>query len=240
MFQQYGSYQHAAGECEVSISRNTQFSDDGVPMTRLDRWDTSGVLYAADSTALMAAIASMQSAYSTHGLDLYLKYDDGTILHHLRTADTLGGTRVVMQPSFPVGRGPEGGTYRTYTLAVEGEIFLADPGVTQWQETLSWSGGGPLYVFMQALNGPPQKQLAAQQTPYMCQQSGSAVGYNGWPTIPPPIFYSELIANPVITRGTPRRRGRVGPRQFVEYPVSWSYQYKSASPFPTVSPTLPP
>lgn len=241
MYLQYGSYQHESGECAVSISRDTQFSPDGLPLTRLDRWGIDGRLHAADSSSLVTALAALVSAYSTHGQDLTLNYDGGGgTLHYLLSSATIGGTRVVSGPSFGNGRGDEGGTYRTYSIGVEGEVLLDDPGVLQWQETISWYGGGPMYTFLQTLNGLPQKQMVAEATPYECEQSGSAIGYGSYPTIPPPIFYSELEANPQISRGTPRRRGRSGAIQFVEFPISWSYKYKSVYPFATINPTLPP
>lgn len=237
----WGDYTHTANEAAVSISRNTEFSEDGLPKTRRDRWDIEGRYHADSQAALISGLSTLVTAYSTHGKDLYLKYDDGTTLHYLLTADCVGGTKVVAGPSFPEGRGAEASTYRTYAISVEGEVELDEsPGIIQWQETISWYGGGPMYTFLQVLNGLPQKQLVAQSTPYEAEQSGSAIGYGGYPSPPNPIWYSELEMNPRITRGTPRRKGRGGNVQFVEFPISWSYKYKSIYPFATVNPTLPP
>jgi hypothetical protein len=240
MYVKYGNYSHEAGECAVSIFRDTEFSPDGVPFFRHNRWNIDGRLHAADSTALTTALAELVAAYSQHGQDLYLNYDDHSTLHYLLSSETIGGTRVVSGPSFPEGRGPEGGTYRNYSIAVEGTSQISNAGVLTWQETISWFGGGPLYVFLQTANGLPQKQLGAQSTPYEAEQSGSAVGFGSYPAIPAPIYPNDLEVNPAIMKGTPRRRGRSGGIQFVEFPISWSYKFKSVNGFATVNPTLPP
>src|SRR5262249_31358216 len=94
----------------------------------------------------------------------------------------------------------------------------------------SFSGGGPVYIHRNAINGVPQKQMVYPATPYRCVQSGSAVGYRGYPTPPPPKFPAALMEAPHLPMKSPRRMG-VG---YPEYEIGWEYRMESVGPLQAV------
>lgn len=102
----------------------------------------------------------------------------------------------------------------------------ASSAVNKFTETVRTWGGGPVFVFLNALNGPPQKQLVYPQTPFEAAQSGSATGMFAYPPVPPPIWPAALFESPVITEIAPKRKG-LG---WEEFTVSWSYKFKSVTP----------
>src|SRR5262249_51742549 len=75
-----------------------------------------------------------------------------------------GGTRVVRGPSFPQGFGGEYSTYRTYSLAVEGDVPLRDDNIVlAHEESLEFEGtGGPIRVWIPVARGSWVRQPTAQ------------------------------------------------------------------------------
>jgi hypothetical protein len=240
MYVKWGDYQHAAGEAEFIYGWQSIFSEDNVLRGELHRVELNGRLQGTDTADLLVKMAALEAAYRLHGKDIGLYYDDNSIHQILRSADTIGGTRS-MGVRYPTGRGAEAGNYRSYELVVEGTKQAGASGILTWQETLSPSGGGPLYGWLTCQTGPPYQDIIAQQTPYEMIQSGSATGLGSYPDAPGPIWPGLIdgIASPPV-RGTPQRRGQEGGTQFTEYPIAWSYRFKSATPFSGALPTLPP
>ena len=238
MYLKYGSYQHAANECAVVISREGIFSADGVPMGYRERWDIQGRLQADSQAAVTAAIGALQSAYAAHGQDLGLYLDNGAITsHHLASAATAGGTQVVVPPSFPEGKGAEYSTFRNYAVAVEGVVVDTAHPILSWVEALNFTGGGPEFGFLETLNGVPQKQLLKQATTFKATQQGQAVGHGSYPFIPAPLWpNAEHVHLRDIYYQTPVRKGLSG--LVTEFPVRWSYAFESELPL-VGSPTLP-
>jgi hypothetical protein len=131
-----------------------------------------------------------------------------------------------MQLDYPEGDGAEYTTYRTYNISLEAE-YLTQLGVESYTETYDFSGGGEAWVMVETITGPPLRQTVRQQTPYRCTQSGSSVGGGARPSPPPPAFPSvEHVNERRITYGTPQflRNGNI------QYPLSWSYSFESATP----------
>ncbi|MFA5262239.1 MAG: hypothetical protein WC378_00330 [Opitutaceae bacterium] len=189
----YGNYQHDVGDAEVSISRDGLVSELGRMYAVRERWTVNGRLHGTSVSDVNSKVAALLAAYSVNGLDLYLSGSS----HILRSSETINGTRVVLPPHFPKGNGAENSTFRSYTLAVEGEYAYTDRSVLlSWSESLSFTGtGGPVWGFLEVLNGPPQQQMFMQQSVVRCSQRGSAVcvpdsahrnEYLGhWPPSPP-------------------------------------------------------
>lgn len=238
MYLQYGSYQHAANECAVVISREGLFSEDGIPLGFRERWEIQGRLQAANQPGITAAITALENAYAVDGRDIGLYLDDGTATaHHLTSNATAGGTRVVMPPSFPEGKGAEYSTFRNYALAVEGILVDTTHPILSWVESLNFTGGGPQFGFLETLNGAPQKQLLKQATTYKATQQGQAVGHGSYPFVPAPIWpAAEHVHLREIVYQTPVRKGPSGLQ--TEFPVRWSYTFESELPL-VGGPTLP-
>jgi hypothetical protein len=169
----YGNHTHDAGEAEVMISREGLVSEMGRMFAIRERWEVQGRLHEASSADLSTAIDALITAYSYQGQDIELTQSE----HAMRSGDTLNGTRVVSPPHFPQGRGGEYSTYRNYNLAVEGEFaYVGNSILLSWTESLTFTGtGGPVWGFLECLNGPPQQQMFMQQSVVHATQRGSAV-----------------------------------------------------------------
>ena len=170
---QYGNYVHAQGDAEISISREAIVSELGIMYAVKERWNIHGKLYSDSTANVNAMVLALYEAYSVNGLDLILVGSN----HGLISGETINGTRVVVPPSFPEGKGAELSTYRTYNLAVEGEYaYVGESLLLNWSESLTFKGdGGSIWGFLECLNGPPQQQTFQQASVLHCTQSGQAV-----------------------------------------------------------------
>lgn len=231
----YGSYRHAVYEAGLSVERTTRFSPAQIERSTVERWTVQGLLQADTQTDLIAAIEQMMEAYGQQGQNAILYLPDGVTPtpHQLISADCIGGVRVMQQPSFQQWRGGELGLYRSYTLVLEGEIPNSDPAaaVLEWQETLSFTGGGPRFVYLETLNGLPILQFVNQSTTFKVSQTGSALGYQAWPQPAYPIWpAAEHTDQRQISRSTPQRVGSGVNASDVQWRVGWSFQFESALP----------
>jgi hypothetical protein len=245
----YGNYSHADSECIVTIDNEALMDERGHRWAVKQTWDVDGYLQSDSTGGLIAAIAALQNAYARDGGDLTLLFG-GAVMHQLLNKYCLGGTHVMRPPSFPQGKGAEGTTFRTFHLSVEGTVvsgvnpnLIADnPGDTsaiqllQWKETVTLTGGGPLFVMRITLTGPPVRQKTAEQTPCVAIQVGNAVGRYDWAPFPGPLFPAdEHRSQRTEERGAPESKNG----QLINYPTSWRYVQESATPL-VGNPHLPP
>jgi hypothetical protein len=237
MYIQYGNYRHAIGEGALSVSQQAEY-ESGIPAAIRVRFEVQGRIQIADQGSplanqafMTAALDDLEAAYLQNGLDFGLYQDDGTPTQHvLLNAATLGGTRVITPVSYPVGRGAEYSTYRNYTVSIEGLLPNFYASIVQWKETLTFNGGGPEFIFLQTLNGLPQKQVLYQQTTYKASQRGSAVGNLAYPLPPDPLWPYAIHPNrTVIDRSSPERVGTTG-IAFRHYQTTWSYSFEDVAP----------
>lgn len=239
MILKYRTYPHDQGEVSIVIAKRAIETPTGIRIGHTENWSINGILHADDQAALTIALAALQAAYSTNGGDIGLYLDDGTTVtaHYINNQDTRGGVRV-KDFNYPVGDGAEYSTFRSYQIQIEAEIALTLNAIKEWTESLTFTGGGPRFVMLQPLNGPPIRQLVADQTPYQVSQSGAAVGYGSPPPFPAPLFsFAEHRDRRRQTIGTPQFRNG----QFTDFPISWSYEFESGTPLlglPTTLPTL--
>ena len=190
MYLQYGSYAHASGECSVVITREPIRPQETRRRGIMHRWEVSGMLVAADATAMTPLIQALEAAYAADKLDIGLYLPDGTATaHQLLSSQTVDGTRVTRQPSYQDGGGAQYSTHRTYSLTVEGEIPEAGAGLLGWSESINYRGtGGPNWGYLDTLNSLPQQQTFQQFTTVTITQSGEAVSYGGYHVPPGPIW----------------------------------------------------
>jgi hypothetical protein len=238
MYLKYGTYAHAAGECNLAISRRGDFVH-GMEKGYTERWDIRGRLQIADSgtlagnqAAMTAAIAALQAAYSIQGQDLVFYTDGGTAsIHALVSAQSLGGVRIVERPFFPVGRGAEYSTFRNYAIAAEASYVNTALGILDYRETINFSGGGPKFVLLETMTGYPQKQNTRQRTPFRVTQQGEATGLLGYPIAPGPISPGDVHEDQTDIRMIgPDFFGPVGQRAYTGFKTTWTYQMESANP----------
>ena len=223
IYVRYGSYQHALSEAAVSIRQESAYNAGGQQQSVREVWNITGLLQANTSALLTAAVNNLKAAYKIQGQNLGLFYDDGTASSHgVISASTLGGVRVTRGPDFPEWKGAEGATMRTYEIELAADYPALNVLLSLFEETLEFEGGGPRDVFLQPLNGLPQKQRVAESTPYRAVQRGSATGYRGWPLPMAPIFPdAEHRDQRHFSRRSPKRDGPVGAPFYSEFPIEW-------------------
>lgn len=224
----YGSYWHALGEVTFSsIQRTKIFGPRGQPVVSRVTWQIEGVLLGDDPVDLSARMVQLERAYDKQGQNAGLYFvGGGATAHVLTTADAIGGVRS-MGVSYPKGDGAELTTFRSYSVTLEAD-YPTSASMVEFQETLSFRGtGGPKYIFLPVLNGPPEKQMVLQQTTMQATQSGSAVGNISYPPIPAPLWPSdEKTEERQITRISPQNV--LGDKR--QFGVQWSYAFESIGP----------
>jgi len=235
MYLKYGTYTHDANEGAISITRPVKTNERGNTESVIERWEIDGTLQAASVAALTTAILALEAAYATDGNNVVLLDSDGVTetAHKITSANTTSGVRVVERPHYPVGTGGEYTTYRNYKIVLEAETQVAASGgqsnaLVRYQETITFTGGGPKFGFMQTLQGRPQIQTLAEATPFRAVQSGSAIGKSSYPSPNTPVWPdAEQEEQRNISRKSPERSGQY----FVNYEISWQYYFSSTSGF---------
>ncbi|MBX9788594.1 MAG: hypothetical protein K2Y37_06735 [Pirellulales bacterium] len=230
----YGGFAHSEGETSVVITSRAHFNPRGLRDATSQRWEITGLLQAATPAELTAAIDDLAAAYALSGQDLGLFLIDGVTptSHALLSADTLGGTRVVEGPEFLDSRGEEYALYRTYRVVVEGLVPAAGAALdlVLREESITLDGGGPRFVYLQTIAGPPRRQQVAEQTPYRAQQAGRAVGRAAYPAANAPLWPAdEHVDRRQIVRRTPRVVATTETTTYTDYEIAWQYEFESAA-----------
>ncbi len=168
-------------------------------------------------------------------LALYLS-DGVTLLRGLPARTSLGGSRVTASVSYPEKDGGIWTSWVPYTITVECPVPIVNTGnpLLAWVESLSFEGtGGPRNIHLQPLQGAPQKQQVAEQTPARATQHGSAVGLYDWPyaAMPGPIWPgAEQQDRRKVDPKTPKLSGSGNALVYTEFELAWSYFFEDASP----------
>ncbi len=161
-------------------------------------------------------------------------YDDNGALTAtaLNNATSITGVRIVAGPNFPDWKGNEFNQFRRFTFSAEAEYPATNSAnlLISFKERLTFSGGGPEYVWKKALFGLPQKQRTCAFSVFKAMQEGEAVGYLKYPTAPRPLWPSALIHSPDQTLASPMRKGGIVPH-YDTYPTTWRYEFQAATQF---------
>ena len=234
MILKYRTYSHPVSEASIVISMDPQRNERGVWYATREKWTIDGLLQADTQALLTTAIEDLEAGYGVDGGDLTLFLPDGTTetAHKIKSADTIGGTRVTLL-TYPEGKGAEYSTFRTYRLEVEADMRIGDgPTLLFWDEVLNFTGNtGPRFGYLDVLNGLPQKQLLHQRTTQKVSQSGRAVGHFGYPLYAAPIWpAAEHLDQRRTTKKLPQRRGSGAAASDVSYEVTWEYAFESNVP----------
>jgi len=218
----YGSYQHDEGECQVSIQRTNTHSDAGVRNKIVDKYVVTGRIHGTSASDLSNKIRAMQNAYAHDGKDFGLV---GTA-HIVSARDAI--IRVAEGPSFPEGAGGQYTTYRDFTVTIEAiqQSQTAGKSSRTYSETITVSGGGPRYVFIEVLNGPPQKQMPVSQTVCIVTQEGQATSPSSHPSPASQLYPGAIMEAPVIRKNRVQLINGVPSEP---YTTSWSYRFGSPS-----------
>jgi len=235
----YAGIPHPSNECAVAIQRKPTYSEGHFRKGYVETWTITGLLQSTlapgattiqQQQAVTALVLALQTTYNVNGGDLVLYDDAGSpSAHSILSKSTLGGTRVIELPSYPTSEMGEYAGWRHYVVVVEAEYLDPKINLITWNESIEGSGGSYRRVALQPINGAPQIQQVASQTPFKATQSGRAVGQLAYPTPSPPIWPSALVEAPRIKKEDPERWGPPGAAQYVGYPITWHYEYLSTS-----------
>lgn len=231
MILSWGNYSHEDGEVSLSVQATVELNAAQAVKWVRKVFQISGYLVADTSTEMKTRALALESAYAQNGRDLKLK--DGALTTHLTllNADCYGGTRITQRPSFPDLSNAALVTFLPYQITVEGLVADANAlSTVAFEERIARSGGGPRKGFLEPLTGEPIEQLLKKRTVYKVTQSGSAVGLNGYPTPPIPLWPSALMEAPDIQQQAPRRIGDGAASSYTEFGITWTYRFESRTP----------
>jgi hypothetical protein len=187
----------------------------------------TGFLTGTSQSDLTTKQNALQLALRIPNQNIIFYQDSGAIsATKLLVANSITGV-IIEKVSFPGMRANEYVNERQFTFEAYAEYPL-NPRLNymmSYSESVMTSGGGPIYIHKNALNGIPQKQQLYPATAYVATQHGSAVGYRSYPPFPGPIWPGAQKHAPVITRTAPRRNGY----GLEQYTVEWQYTFESAS-----------
>lgn len=238
----YGTYAFAAGGVKVASSRKITLDARKVPITFDDSIECDGFLEGVGQNALSTAEAALKTALALRNKDLVFLCDDGSQSSMcLLNAGSITGVRVTDGPHFHDVVGPEFVSQRHFKFTAEADYKYSGTKRTtiiEWGETLSFSGGGPLYVTLPALIGYPQRQMVYERTPCKAKQKGFAVGYGGdttpaYPDPAPAIWPFALVSSPDTVYFHPIKMGD----NYTNWRMEWEYTYEWPD-FLTGTPTL--
>lgn len=222
----YGNYVHAADEVNLAVAKRAVLSARGYRKCTKVQFTLNGVLQGTSPSDLTTAMANLEAAYYKHDQNAALYLSDGVTLsqHYINVGNTLGGVRS-SGVTWGNADGTEYVTRRSYSVTLEADLNDGESNILEFREAITIVGnGGPRFVLLETLEGPPQYQVAAQRTIVRATQSGSAIGLLKPVDFPQPIW-------PNAVKQDQMQQSRTGPAVWRnglwEYPCSWSYQFES-------------
>lgn len=235
-----GTYLFDPNGTEITTSTDIFRNEATVPYKRKDSMRVAGFLANSGSTpqelqdSCSAQMSALTSVLAKPYQDIVFLEDDGSeSATYLKNAGSVNGVVVVNGPNFPDGISGYTAVQR-FDFTAEAEYYLpSNSGVNintlllNFTESLSYSGGGPRYIWKESIRGLPQKQLTCEKTLYRVTQSGSSTGLRGYPSPAPPKFPNNLLHAPNIQRTTPRKMGLAN---YEAYGITWTYEYASDVP----------
>lgn len=235
-FIRYGNYSHAEDEVAFEIQRVANFDDAGLVYSITQFWTLSGeLLRGAGETqnGLRDRCVTLENAYSAQGRDLVFYLAAGNPSHHLiRSADTIGGTKVTHPVDWLNSGGAEYVSHRSYRIQLEAEVPVSTRSqLTFFREILTFEGGGPKVRSQESVKGLPRDQMVKRFTTYRATQSGEITGRYAYPSLPLPIFtaaYRPDLSRTQIMSPTPT--GQTGRYRYKDFGRTYSYQFESRSP----------
>ena len=234
MFFKYGNYSHEAGEvAATALTKAAVYDSAGNLLGYSHTWQLKGRIHAASASALTAAIQAMEAAYAVQGQDAGFWLDAATpSAHYMRSADMVGGVKVTKPPSYGDDAPGQYTTYRDYTIELSATTAPPEGSggggtATQWNETVTFYGGGPVYTWLVCRDAPPQRQLTTMQTTWRASQSGEAVSSMGsYPMPPAPRWpsYCHTERTEIIYHAV-RMVGKLP-----QYRTTWKYEFEADVP----------
>lgn len=229
MILKWGGYSFEDNEIWFTTRRQELLGQTGIRIGWKETWTVGGVIKADNVAAITTRIDGMRDALDVPFQDLVFVDNDGNdTAHKIINSETLNGTRVVGGLQFPKpqmwGMGDEYAAYkRTFGFTVEAEVYDPEGNIMFYEETVRLlAPGSRRFAMVVSLQGVPQDQTLAAQTPTIIEQIGRAVGIHTYPNYGAPLYPAQLKDRPFMQEvGTPEKFGTV---RNVGFPVSWRYQ----------------
>lgn len=231
MLLKYGGYSYQLYGAGLTVQKQAEQNEAGEPVRTVSAINVMTRLLnnAANPTraTMDAMIRAFEAAHARSGQDLILYQSDGSTetAHAWRSRNCIGGVRVVGGPSYPEYQGAEGINYRTIQVQFEAITPLTDArsALRSFTETITISGGGPMFGHLVPKRGRPIKQLLSEFSVCRATQRGSAIGLYQYPFPTAPIW-PDALKNPPgeFSYTSARRIGTDG----TDWAVSWAYEYE--------------
>ncbi len=222
-----GPYQFGSNQTMPLFSCTLRRNAGGQPLSLLKVLHVSGYLTpdAATQDGCVLAENALKTALAGWGQDVLFKTDGGANTGIcLLQKDSITGVAITHGPEFKSTKGPEYVNLRSFEFTAESEERLPDTMnlLMNFTETLAFSGGKPIYKHRTNRTGKAQKQLVTPFDTYRATQSGQIVGYQKYPTVPPPLWPDSLKEAGQITIVAPTRKGA----GYEGYAINYSYSFE--------------
>lgn len=224
----YGNFRHEPGEVEYSRTVTTDFDAIDRPLIIRERWDLQGWIVGTSTADVQAKYRRLAAAYSIENQSIGMWNGGNPTDVYLDRRNTISGVKVIQRPSLPDNRNAAYVTFLPYAITLEAELAANGNAnmMVEFEESLEFEGGGPAYGHIETLDTLPIKQRRRAATVYRAVQRGRAVALRSRPLVPAPLWPSELMERPRISKPSPRRRGN----DVIFWPIEWSYVFESAQP----------
>lgn len=231
----YRGHTFSVGTAGVVIAKRSNLNEMKQQLSITNIVNITGAIVEANEANLLAAIAAMENAFSEGDGDFAMTLPGGATAFQLLSGSCIGGVRIATPVNYPEGKGTEFVNRRSFNIVLEGDVETpgASGYLVSYAETISYTGnGGARVALLEPLNGAPIEQTTHQQTVCRATQSGQAVGFMAHPSVPSPYFDGMLNDKWNVNYSTPKKQGDA----YINFPVSWSYQFESATPITVVAP----
>jgi hypothetical protein len=226
-----GAKLHRVNSAGVAISSSLVSDYRSQAYLRKVQWTIEFRLINSGTSAvdLDAGIAEINGWYAAEYDAIALLHDNSaTTAHSISSATGLiGKIRTTSPPSYARWQNGEYVSYRTGSVTVEAmESVGPEAGrIIEFSQRIDFSGGGAEVAYLQPNVGFPTGQTTRTNTPFNATQSGRIVHWDGYGSLPAPIWPAALIAAPKVTLENPTYNGAAA----FNYPQSYTYTFQSAS-----------
>lgn len=228
IFVRYGNYSHAEGEVEYSVSNQVLLTAREVAYAYRTRVQMRGLLMGSDPADMDQKVRALKAAYSRSDRNWLVMHDGQPLDISIYANQCISGVTVEGGVAFPNNKGAVYVTHVPYEITLTADVAIDDTANTlrSFEESLSFSGGGPRYLHIETATGFPVKQIGRRFTVYKATQQGSAVGLYRRPDVPRPIWPRDLVENPDYSIDGGNLRGSV----VTDLTTTWNYRFESARP----------
>lgn len=234
----YGNFDFDDNAIVVGSRLSVLKNRGGEMYARLKQYDVEGYVAASGQAALSTAMNAVETALARPFQDFIFYHDDSTeSAFILRNNDSISGVTVTDGPNWLADpRGSNFVNQMKFRFTVSAEFPLSNTNnlLLDFNETVTFDGGGPRFAVKECLVAAPQRQKIRTATVYRAIQQGMANGYRSYPNPPPPLWPAALLESPKLEKKSPTLKGR----DYEGFGITWSYSFASPGPLGFVDPNF--